>query len=65
MAKTKTSRYDVAEHLRPPEEMAAYLEACLEEAWRSHPNIDVFQKATICCIMLFCMVSLFKKCKER
>lgn len=32
MAKTKTSRYDVAEHLRTPEEMAAYLEVCLEEA---------------------------------
>ena len=32
MSKTKTSRYDVAEHLRTPEEMAAYLEACLEEA---------------------------------
>jgi len=32
MAKTKTSRYDVAEHLRTSEEMAAYLEACLEEA---------------------------------
>jgi probable addiction module antidote protein len=32
MATTKTSRYDVAEHLRTPEEMAAYLEACLEEA---------------------------------
>jgi probable addiction module antidote protein len=32
MAKTKTSRYDVAEHLRTPEEMAAYLEAYLEEA---------------------------------
>ena len=31
MAKTKTTRYDVAEHLRTPEEMAAYLEACLEE----------------------------------
>lgn len=27
-----TSRYDVAEHLRSPEEMAAYLEACLEVA---------------------------------
>jgi len=27
-----TSRYDVAEHLRTPEEMAAYLEACLEES---------------------------------
>lgn len=26
-----TTRYDVAEHLRTPEEMAAYLEACLEE----------------------------------
>lgn len=32
MARTITSRYDVAEHLRTPEEMAAYLEACLEEA---------------------------------
>ena len=32
MRKTKTTRYDVAEHLRNPEEMAAYLEACLEEA---------------------------------
>ena len=29
---TKTTRYDVAEHLRTPKEMAAYLEACLEEA---------------------------------
>ena len=32
MKKVKTTRYDVAEHLRTPEEMAAYLEACLEEA---------------------------------
>ena len=32
MTKTTTTRYDVAEHLRTPEEMAAYLEACLEEA---------------------------------
>jgi len=32
MPKTKTSRYDVAEHLRTPKEMAAYLEACIEEA---------------------------------
>ncbi len=32
MSKTKTSRYDVAEHLRTPEEMAAYLEACFEES---------------------------------
>ena len=30
--KTKTSLWDVAEHLRTPEEMAAYLEACIEEA---------------------------------
>ncbi|PKN61430.1 MAG: putative addiction module antidote protein [Deltaproteobacteria bacterium HGW-Deltaproteobacteria-15] len=30
--KTKTTRYDVAEHLRTPEEMAAYVEACFEEA---------------------------------
>ena len=32
MKKTITTRYDVAEHLRTPREMAAYLEACLEEA---------------------------------
>ena len=32
MTKTVTSRYDVAEHLRTPEEMAAYLEASIEEA---------------------------------
>ena len=32
MPRTVTSPYDVAEHLRTPEEMAAYLEACLEEA---------------------------------
>ncbi len=32
MKTTSTSRYDVAEHLRTPEEMAAYLEACLEES---------------------------------
>jgi probable addiction module antidote protein len=32
MTKTITTRYDVAEHLRTPEEMAAYLEACLEDA---------------------------------
>jgi probable addiction module antidote protein len=29
---TVTVRYDVAEHLRTPDEMAAYLEACLDEA---------------------------------
>lgn len=32
MGKTRTTRYDVTEHLRTPDEMAAYLEACLEEA---------------------------------
>ena len=32
MTKIQTTRYDVAEHLRTQEEMAAYLEACLEEA---------------------------------
>ena len=32
MGKTSTTRYEVAEHLRTPEEMAAYLEACIEEA---------------------------------
>jgi len=30
--KTTTTLYDVAEHLRTPEDMAAYLEACIEEA---------------------------------
>lgn len=29
---TETTRYDVAEHLRTPEEMALYLDACIEEA---------------------------------
>lgn len=32
MKKVKTTRFDVSEHLRTPEEMAAYLEACFEEA---------------------------------
>lgn len=32
MNKIETTPYDVAEHLRTPEESAAYLEACLEEA---------------------------------
>ncbi len=30
--KIKITRYDVAEHLRTPEDMAAYLEACFEES---------------------------------
>jgi probable addiction module antidote protein len=32
MSKTITTPYDVAEHLRTPEEMAVYLEVCIEEA---------------------------------
>ncbi len=32
MAKTITTKYDISEHLRTSEEMAAYLEACIEEA---------------------------------
>ncbi len=32
LTKTKTTPYDVAEHLRTPEEMAAYLDAWLDEA---------------------------------
>jgi probable addiction module antidote protein len=32
LRKTISSRHDVAEHLRTPEEMAAYLEVSLEEA---------------------------------
>ena len=30
--KTKTTAYDVSEHLRTPQEMAAYLDAWLDEA---------------------------------
>lgn len=32
MGKTVTTKFDIAEHLRTPEEMVGYLEACLEEA---------------------------------
>lgn len=32
MRKTTTTRYDVADHLRTPAEMAAYVEATFEEA---------------------------------
>ena len=32
MTKTATTRNDVAAHLRTPDEMAAYLDACLEES---------------------------------
>ena len=32
MNKSKISRFDIAEHLRTPAEMAAYLEAVMEEA---------------------------------
>ena len=32
MDKAVTTRYDIAEHLGTPEEMAAYFEACLEAA---------------------------------
>jgi probable addiction module antidote protein len=32
ISKTKVVRYDVAQHLRTPAEMAAYLDAWLEEA---------------------------------
>lgn len=42
MVKTVTTRYDVAEHLRTPEEMAAYLEASIEEA---HGDASVVAKA--------------------
>ena len=34
MTRTVTSPYDVAEHLRTPDETAAYLEACMEEVQR-------------------------------
>ncbi|HEX3895827.1 MAG TPA: addiction module antidote protein [Rudaea sp.] len=32
MAKIKTKKYDVANHLRTTEEMALYLDACIEES---------------------------------
>lgn len=32
MTATKTTRFDLSEHLRTPEEMAAYLEVCIEES---------------------------------
>ena len=32
MERTQTTRYNVAEHLRSPDEMAAYLDACIEES---------------------------------
>jgi DNA-binding phage protein len=32
VSRIATSRYDVAEHLRSPEEVAAYFQACLDEA---------------------------------
>ena len=37
--KLKTQRWDVAEHLRTPDEMAAYLEACFEIAGDDAPFI--------------------------
>jgi probable addiction module antidote protein len=30
--KTPTTRFDVARHLRTPEEMSAYLDACIDES---------------------------------
>lgn len=41
-SKTRTTPYDVAEHLRTPEEMAAYLDAWLEEA---PDDVSVIAKA--------------------
>ncbi len=32
MARTVTTKYDVSEHLRTPQEMGAYLEMCIEES---------------------------------
>ncbi len=32
MARTVTTKYDISEHLRTPQEMAAYLEMCIEES---------------------------------
>lgn len=32
MTEINLTRYDVADHLRTPEDMAAYLDACIEES---------------------------------
>ena len=32
MSRTRTTPYDVADHLRTPREMAAYLDACIAES---------------------------------
>ena len=37
---TATTPYDVAKHLRTPDEIAAYLEACREEAGDDSEFID-------------------------
>ena len=42
MMEIKTAPYDVAEFLETPEEMAAYLEACIEE---SHGDASFVAKA--------------------
>jgi len=44
--KTKTAVYDVSEHLRTPEEMAAYLDAWLDEAPEDASGIPKFDT---CC----------------
>ena len=42
---TKTAPYDVAEFLEAPEEMAAYLDACIEVANGDRsPNFDTVLK---------------------
>ena len=40
-AKTKSTAYDVAEHLRTPEEMAAYLDAWLAESPEDVAGIEI------------------------
>ena len=45
MMTTKTAPYDVAEFLETPEEMAAYLDACIEVADGDRsPNFDTVLK---------------------
>ena len=44
--KTRTTPYDTAEHLRTPDEMAAYLDAWLDEApdpLHSHPSAEHYR----------------------
>ena len=44
--KTQTTAYDVTEYLRTPEDMAAYLDAWLEEDGEIYVRVITARKAT-------------------